>query len=579
MAALTPLEAYAVATSELKRRRAEGGRTRAHTAYQKAPIRWAVEQLGIGEHTLRWSLNPGYDRHQWDGTRDPLAVLYRAVADWKDAGVESGTGTGKSFGVAVLILWFLACFEGARVFTFAPKEDQLRLYIWMEIGKLWPRFQAHFPDASLTDLTLRMRGGTDDSWVARGYAVGVKVGEDVSTKASGMHAEHMLLVYEEGPGNPVQVMEAGKNACTAPHNIRVAIGNPNHQLDPLHKFCTEPGVVPIRMSALDHPNVVCRDHTLIPGAVSQVSIDKRVAKYGMTSPIYESRVRGLSPEQASDGLIRLEWLKAAAARYAQRKAEGKIPTVVTGKGVDVANSEHGDRACIVDFADNVCVRVDAFPCPDANRLGRQVALEMQGAELNDQRCGVDAIGVGAGTVNELRRVKRHVVALYGSGKPMRRVEKMPDGSVYEWSGDVNVFNNLRSQMHWQAREDLRTGVIDVEENPTLWEEALAHTFADDPKTVVESKDEVRERLGRSPDTWDAFVMANWVRKRRVLERDRSPASKDANVAQPLRIEDGKLVKPEPPPKTLEEWVERLQAKQHVGRTVHRERMRPYRSKR
>ena len=546
-----------------------------HTEYQRDPVGWAVSKLGIPEHTLRWSLNPGYDRHRWDGSRDPLVQLYEAVAAWKDTGVESGTGTGKSFGVAVLILWFLACWEGARVFTFAPKEDQLRLYIWTEIGKLWPRFQAQFPSATLTDLCLRMRGPGDDSWVARGYAVGVKVGEAVSTKASGMHAEHMLLVYEEGPGIPPQVMEAGKNTCTAPHNVRVDIGNPNHQLDPLHKFCTEAGVTHVVMSALDHPNVVCQDHTIIPGAVSQVSIAKRLAQYGESSPIYQSRVRGLSPEQASDGLIRLEWLRAAAARYMVRKDAGTLPAKVTGKGVDVANSEHGDRACIVDFAENVCVRIDAFPCPDANRLGRQVSMEMQGASLADRRVGVDAIGVGAGTVNELRRLgRKFVTALYASGKPMTMTEKMPDGSVQEWSGDVNVFNNLRSQMHWQAREDLRNGVVDSPEDADLWEEALAHTFADDPKTVVESKDEVRERLGRSPDKWDAWVMANWVRDRSVqLRKSAVQDAKVADKALPLTVKDGKLVKPEQPPKTLDEWIERLASRKQNSRSVHRERMR------
>ena len=66
-----------------------------------------------------------------------------------------------------------------------------------------------------------------------------------------------------------------------------------------------------------------------------------------------------------------------------------------------------------------------------------------------------------------------------------------------------------------------------------------------------------------------------------VESGKHPKSipgKPANVAQPLRIEDGKLVKPEPPPKTLEEWVERLAAKR-TGRLAHRERMKPQRSRR
>lgn len=534
-----------------------GDEARPHSEYATDPIGWAVEKLGIPEHTIRWSLNPGYGAHQWDGDPDPIALLAEALRDWQSVGCESGTGTGKSFTMAWLILWFLACWEGARAFTFAPKEDQLRLYIWTEIGKLWPTFQAHFPTATLTDLCIRIRGGTDDSWGARGYAVGIKADEQVSTKAAGMHAEHMLLVYEETPGIPQAVLEAGENTCTAPHNLRVAIGNPNHQLDPLHKFCTSAGVVHVRMSALDHPNVVTGDPTLIPGAISQASIDRRLAKYGETSPVYRSRVKGESPEQASDALIRKEWLDAAAARYEARKLLGQIPTLVTGKGVDVANSEHGDRACIVDFCDNVVVRVDAFPCPDSNALGRRVKLEMDASNLPADRVAVDAIGVGAGTVNELRRLGRVVQAMNNGGPAVKMVEKMPDGQAREWSPDVNLFassGGLRSQTYWQLREDLRHGLIDLAYDEELWQELIEPTFVDDPKTVVEPKKEIRERLGRSPDKADALVMANWVRKRAVVVR-KEPPSKIANVAHKLVIKDGRLVKPEREPTTIEAMVD------------------------
>jgi len=499
-----------------------------HTDYQQDPVGWAEAHLGIDPRTLLWSLNDGYADHHWDGTEDPLMALYAAVAAWKDVGVESGTGTGKSYAVAILILWFLACWENALAFTFAPAEKQLKLYIWKNIGEMWPQFQRHFPTAQLTELCIRMRGGTDESWAAHGYAVGIRADEKVATRAAGMHGPHMLLVYEETPGIPAQVLEAGENTCTAPHNIRVAIGNPNHRLDPLHKFCTSAGVVHVRASALDHPNVVTGNDDLVPGAISRKSIDRRRQKYGESSPVYQSRVRGESPEQASDALVRLEWLDRAAARFQARRAAGTIPTVISGKGVDVANSEHGDRACIVDFSENVCIRVDAFQCPDANKLGRQVVLEIDGSGLAPMRVGIDTIGVGAGTVNECHRLGRHVQALNASAAPTINAEKVADGKVYEWAADANIFRNLRSQMYWQCREDFRNDTIDVEYDQELWEELTCPTFVDEPKTLVEPKEEIRERLGRSPDKADAFVMANWVRARAVappkpiIAKDRSP---------------------------------------------------------
>lgn len=508
----------AVAAAALELRRRTRDAFGPHTEYQTDPVGWAADKLGIPQHTIRWSANQGYELHQWDGDIDPLAQIAEALRDWQNVGCESGTGTGKSYWMAVLILWFLAAHEDARVFTFAPKEDQLRLYIWMEIGRLWPRFASWFPDAKITDLTIKMRGsdGPDQlSWGARGYAVGISAGEQVSTKAAGMHAEHLLLVYEETPGIPLPVLEAGRNTCTAPHNLRVAIGNPNHQLDTLHRFCTSANTRHVRMSALDHPNVVTGNASLVAGAVSRQKIDERRIEYGETSPVYLSRVRGLSPDQASNALIRLEWLKAASARHATRDVS--LPVRVTGQGVDAANSEHGDRACIVDFAQNVCVRIEAFQCPDSNALGARIAHEARVSGLEHRRIGIDAIGVGAGTVNKARELGVIVQAIYAGAKPVTTALKLPDGRVVEWGPDTNRFKNLRGQMYWQTREDLRLNRIDVPEDRELWEELTAFTFEDDGKVVeLEPKDDVKVRLGRSPDKADAFVMANWVRERAVI---------------------------------------------------------------
>src|SRR6185312_2424659 len=230
----------------------------------------------------------------------------------RDVGVESGTGTGKSFLVAGAILWFLACWEGARAFTFAPKEDQLRLYIWAEMSKMWPRFAIRFPQAEITDLRIRMAG--DDTWGAWGYAVGVRAGEQVATKAAGMHAPHMLLVNEETPGIPLPVLEAQRNTVTGAHNLRVSVGNPDSEQDTLHQFCREPGVIHVRISALDHPNVVLGTEA-IPGAVTKQSVASRIALYGEGSPMADSRIRGISPPQAPDALIQAAWLDAAIARF------------------------------------------------------------------------------------------------------------------------------------------------------------------------------------------------------------------------------------------------------------------------
>lgn len=496
---------------------------RALVEYQHDPIGFLADVLSVPASSVVWSLNPGYTGHAWDGTPDPLEELAVALAEGKSAGAESGTGTGKTYLAAGLALWFLASWQGARVFAFATTEDQLRLYIFAEIGKHWPAFKRRFPTAEMTDLRIRMDASSPDreSWGMVGRAAAVRAGEEVSSKVAGMHAEHMLVITDETQGIPHAILEGIENTCTAPHNLRLALGNPNSQDDALHKACAAPGVVGVRISALDHPNVVTGNAGLIPGAVSRKSINERAAKYGETSTVYESRVRGISPAQATDALIRRDWLDAAAARY----LDPRYRTGQRALGVDAANSENGDLAAIAR-GDGACLlEVEAFPCPDSNALGRDVFAEMTNphAAVDARYVGVDSVGVGAGTVNELFRLTGEkglprVRGLNGGAKPVKRAERAPDGSPFDWAPDANAFDNLRSQMYWQFREDLRLGRIALPNDPELFRQAVQPRFKDDGgKTVIEKKDDLKRRTGgESPDRLDAVVYWNWVRPRAAV---------------------------------------------------------------
>ena len=91
--------------------------------------------------------------------------------------------------------------EGGQVVTAAPKEKQLELHAWKEIGKHWTRFTRLFPEAELTKLRIRMQPGRDD-WGAVGFVAGVSASEvsASATRAHGFHGEHMLFILEELTG-------------------------------------------------------------------------------------------------------------------------------------------------------------------------------------------------------------------------------------------------------------------------------------------------------------------------------------------------------------------------------------------
>lgn len=300
--------------------------------YRLDPVSWIEDKLGIARETLVWSMNGGYfesgrvDEHGdiieagWDGTPDPIVAILRGLAGWQDVAVESATGTGKTFLASCVILWFLSVFPGATVVTVAPTESHLVRNLWKEVTKRKKAFLEHHPDAMFQSLRIKMAPDDDElseAWTAYGFVAGVGASEESATRARGIHAEHLLFVMDEQNGIDPAVLEAIENTCTAPHNLRLALGNPNSVTDTLHQMAVQPTVTHIRVSAYDHPNIVGNDpdvdirdhHEVVPGAVSWKRIFKARGKYGPepefynVHALYQAFVRGICPTGSVQNLF------------------------------------------------------------------------------------------------------------------------------------------------------------------------------------------------------------------------------------------------------------------------------------
>ncbi len=122
---------------------------------------------------------------------------------------------------------------------------------------------------------------------------------------------------------------------------------------------------------------------------------------------------------------------------------------------------------------------------------------------------VDVIGIGAGVVDRLREMKRDDRATY-------RVVPFNAAEHTEWrdaSGEL-AFANTRSAAWWNLRELLDPAQgkeVALPPDDLLTGDLTAPHWrmTSGGKVQVESKDEIRKRLGRSTDDGDAVVMALW----------------------------------------------------------------------
>lgn len=508
---INDIQIAALAELELRKRREEQKKNNEElkSFYQKNPLEYFNKRLGIPRETIDWNLNSEYKNHKWDGSENPLMQIINHLANNKWVGVESATGTGKTFLGALLVFWFLENFENSIVITTAPKREQLSLHIWKEIGKLFPKFGR----GELTSLKIRMNANKED-WIAVGFIAGVKTDEESTTKAQGFHAKHLLIIFEETPGIPQAIITAFQNTCVSEHNLILALGNPDNERDNLHRFCLQENVEHIRISAYDHPNVVLKNPNFIPGAATEDGIKRIINHFGIDSPLALSRTRGLSPKQSNDSLIKLDWCMNAVERYNEYCNEegiinlNKVPGFI-GLGVDVANSEFGDKAAFAFGKGEICYSIQDFQCPDSNQLGHQIYILMKEQNINEKYLGIDGVGVGAGTINTLKEygIKSKEINLQGAAQQVK-------------TGQEEKFNNFRSQMWWQAREDLRLGTVGMVNDIDLIADLTTPKFEiKNGKIYVESKEEIKKRLGRSPNKGDAFVYWNWRRKERKNNKE------------------------------------------------------------
>ena len=503
--------------------------------YQQQPIEYLTSRLGVPRATVDWESLPEYATHKWDGTPNPLMAILNGLAASKWVGVESGVGCGKTFLAACIALWFFESFRNSIVVTTAPKEKQLELQIWKEIGILQRRIGLGF----LSSLKLRMIEASDE-WLIYGEVSGVKAEESdrSATKAQGKHAEHMLIITEETPGISSAIMKALQNTCTSPHNLILALGNPDHAKDTLHEFCTLENVVHVTISGFDHPNVVTKNPHFIPGAQSEVGLANLAKIYkSETNPLYISRAKGISPLQSVHSLIRLEWCYAARDRGWIKDEHGNKVRILEkflegprAMGVDVANSEAGDKAAIAYGKGCVLEYIEDFQCPDSNQLGERVHVMRLDLDIEAERIGVDGIGVGAGTVNKLKELGDNVLNINAGDKPVE---------VYEEEiKQEERYANLRAQMWWQARLDLEAGLLCLPPDEELFADLVTpRWFPRNGKITVEKKEEIIRRLGHSPNKGDAFVHWNWVRNQRVGIGVATGDAQDETAPAGTRTED------------------------------------------
>jgi hypothetical protein len=494
-----------------------------------APDPWAVVDATIAEFAVG-SPAPG-DEQDWDRAErqllppepdpyadDPAGWVKDRIGDYlwskqveiaeavkvhRKVAVKACHGPGKSFLAGRIVGWWIDTHPIGEAFavTTAPTDPQVKAILWREITR------AHKKGGLPGRVTQDAQWKIDDELVAFGR----KPADHDENGFQGIHDRYLLAVLDEACGIPLSIWTGVAALLTNDDARALAVGNPDNPATEFGAICkgapedgssglSDQGWWVITISLFDTPNFTGETipESLRPSLPGPLYLEDAEQRWGVDSPLYVSKILGRFPEDAQDGVVPWSWLRQCQGEeIAGRLGALRIPAEL---GVDVGGSDEGDETVIM------CRQGPRFrPEPwrirssDSEKIVDQVIEAVR--EVHATSVKVDSIGVGFGVVGSLRR-------------------RLP--AEVRWDVDVHAVNvavaasqpdkfvNLRAEIWWEiGREYSRLGTWDLSDlDDDVLAELSAPKFREvNGKIQVEAKDEIRKRLGRSPDSADAVLLA------------------------------------------------------------------------
>lgn len=420
--------------------------------------------------------------------------------------VASGHGTGKDAALAMLILWYLMCFEDAQIPCTAPSSEQLYDILWKEIAK-WRHRMPEEVQAYIDWGVQYVRNNiSPETWFARAKTARKEAPEALA----GMHGEHVFIPVDEASGVPEEIFNTAEGALTGEDVLQLLISNCTriygYFYDSHHDKCSKCAArwTDQLGGHWKGGDDECEHEVLKAAQWQRMRFDSRespivdwdfveriIAKHGIDSDEFKIRVSGHFPDEdnADDAgyvpLIAREDLHEVPDKGGFRRGYTRLGVDPSGSGSNKTEWVIRDkfRAKIVATED----KSDRFS------IAKKTVELMDLYAIPDEDVTIDAFGVGIDAVQELALSGYNVLAI-NTGEPCDTPE------------DHGRFVNVRAMISWGAREWIKKSSELVRNKK--WQQCTAIRYRRQlsGKIKVMDKMEMRKRGIKSPDAWDALSL-------------------------------------------------------------------------
>lgn len=475
----------------------------------------------------------------------------------------SGTSRGKDYLMAAAAICFLYLTPewdddgrlsgNTKVVLSAPTGRQVKDIMRPEISRIFNN--SKYLPGSLIGNDIRT---PFQEWFLTGFKA-----DETNTEAwTGFHAANIFFGVTEATGMAEKVFDAIEGNLQGNSRL-VIVFNPNINHGYAASSFRSPAFKKIRMNSLNAPNVVAKkiihpgqvDYPWLVGKIRDWCIKTDRSQYNelegdfefegtwyRPNDLFRAKVLALFPKVSEGVLVPPEWIELANKRWLDEKNKQKIKDEKNLRlGGDIAGMGR-DNSCLAYRFGNL---VEKFETKSgggtANHMevaGNILVILKQHTDVYNGRYAqafLDTIGEGAGTYSRLEELKQDPKNIWLYVHSCKFSEAAMDvGAPRKDLTGQYEFLNMRAWSYWAVRDwlDPRNNSnamlppddeLFQEMTETKWK------FRSDGKIQIEDKDELKKRIKRSPDKFDALANTFWP----VPDVDVRPKKKQ-NLAQFFR---------------------------------------------
>lgn len=502
---------------------------------------------------------PHFQWHDWS------ELLVKAFIENDEMGVAGPASSGKTYTMAACAYTYIQCFPKKTTIIISTTTVQaLQLRIWGALKELHNKakeLRSWLPGTMLeSKCSLVFEENPDEARDARDAIIGVacKIGGiwvNISNYV-GIKNERIILISDEA-----HLMERGflnaaanlrKGSKKMPFKL-VAMGNPKDTSDALGSVC-EPRVqdggweaydgaattrtwttrakngIAVQLCGYDTPNGKLKPgQEPYDGIITLEQIKNDEEYYGKESVEFQMMNLGIFPQNSIERRVVTTTLCESHGAFDEVVWESKLQ-LHRCIGVDAAYSGvGGDRCVLTDLtwgSDSTGETVISFTCPPViipvnpklkeqpeDQIARFMKDYCESAGISATYCGLDSTGKGT-LVGALGRLwSTECIPIEFGGRPTERIVQSKDNKRA-----IDAYGKFVTELWFAARSCVVGRQVRNMPRDVAREGATrAWDYVKGMKQDIEPKEKTKERLGRSPDLFDSFVVALEVARRNGFE--------------------------------------------------------------